>query len=51
MDLSKLVVQASSGGNLIESFVEPHLSDPFWAKRARCSEVSAKPFTGRCPNP
>ena len=29
MDLSHLVVQASSSGDLIESFAEPHLSDPF----------------------
>ncbi len=43
MDLGHLVVRASSGGDLIESFAEPHLSDPFWAKRAGCSEVSEKP--------
>ena len=43
-----LVVQASSGGDLIESFAEPHLSDPFWAKRAGCSDVSAKPLNGWC---
>ena len=30
-----MVVQASSSGDLIESFAEPHLSDPFWAKQAR----------------
>ena len=35
----------------LESLVEPHLSDPFRAKRARCSEVSAKPFTGWSANP
>jgi hypothetical protein len=46
-NVSKLVSRASSGGDLIESFGEPHLSDPFWAKRAGRSEVSAKPLNGR----
>ena len=27
-----LVVHASSGGNLIESFAGLHLSDPFWSE-------------------